>query len=98
MFADAGTPLVTSAGVVAQVWRSGSDRQIPVVHLLRRTLVVDITYGVARTLGRMSGVRGSSDPIDAHVVFLALERDWVVITSDPHDLLALDPGLRLRTV
>jgi len=32
-----GTPLVTSAGVVAQVWRGGARAQVPVAFLLRRT-------------------------------------------------------------
>jgi hypothetical protein len=98
LFADARTPLVTSAGVVAQVWRGGGQRQIPVAFLLRRTTVVDITHAVARTLGRMLGTCGASDPVDAHVVFLARERDWPVLTSDAGDLLAIDPTLQLERV
>jgi len=41
-FVSARTPLVTSAGVVAQVWRGGS-RQIGVAYLLHRVKVVDLT-------------------------------------------------------
>jgi hypothetical protein len=37
LFVEAKTPLVTSAGVLAQVWRGGGDRQVPVAYLLRRT-------------------------------------------------------------
>lgn len=97
-FADARTPLVTSAGVVAQVWRGGAGRQVPVAYLLRRTLVVDLTHAAGRVLGRMLGATGASDPIDAHIVLLARERDWPVLTSDPEDLLALDPSLAVERI
>lgn len=93
LFVDNRTPLVTSAGVVAQVWRGGGQRQVPIAYLLRRTSVVDITHAVARTLGRMLGSTGASDPVDAHVVLLARERSWTVLTSDAGDLHAIDPTL-----
>ena len=93
-----GIPLVTSAGVVAQVWRGGGGVQIPVVYLLRRTHVVDLTYATARALGRMLGARRARDVVDAHVVQLARERGWSVVTSDPDDLKAIDPTLRIETI
>jgi PIN domain-containing protein len=96
--ADAKTPLVTSAGVVAQVWRGGGHRQVPVAFLLRHTTVVDLTYAVARLLGRMLGAARRSDAVDAHVVMLARERRWPVITSDPDDLLAIDPALTVERI
>jgi hypothetical protein len=98
LFADARTPLVTSAGVVAQVWRGGGSRQVPVAFLLRRTTVVDLRYAVARTLGRMLGASGASDPVDAHIAFLARERGWPVLTSDAEELLAIDPALELERI
>jgi hypothetical protein len=98
LFADARTPLVTSAGVVAQVWRGGGQPQVPLAFLLRRTTVVDITHAVARALGRMLGASGTSDPVDAHIVLLARERDWPVLTADARDLLAIDPTLQLERV
>lgn len=97
-FADEGTPLVTSAGVVAQVWRGGGHRQVPVAFLLRRTRVVDLTSAVARVLGQMLGATGQTDAVDAHVVFLARERGWPVLTSDPSDLRAIDPTLILERI
>jgi predicted nucleic acid-binding protein len=97
-FAEKDTPLVTSAGVVAQVWRGGGVSQVPVAFLLRRTDVLDLTHGVARVLGRMLAATRTSDPIDAHIVLLARERDWPVITSDPDDLHDLDPTLRIETI
>jgi hypothetical protein len=97
-FAEKDTQLATSAGVVAQLWRGGGLSQVPVVFLLRRTTVVDLTHGVARVLGRMLAATGTSDPIDAHVVLLARERDWPVISSDPDDLRQLDPTLRIERI
>lgn len=91
-------PLVTSAGVVGQVFRGGTGRQVPVSFLLRQTTVVDLTYAVARVLGRMLGSTKTSDVIDAHVVLLARERDWIVITSDPDDLRRIDSGLTIETI
>jgi len=97
-FAEHATPLVTSAGVVAQVWRGGGPAQVPIVFLLRRTEVVALTHAAARVVGNMLGATGTRDPIDAHVVLLARERGWPVITTDPRDLRALDPTLRIETL
>jgi hypothetical protein len=97
-FADTRTPLVTSAGVVAQVWRGGGHRQVPIAFLLRRTVVVDLTHAVARILGKMLGTAGQADAIDAHVVLLARQRTWPVLTSDPDDLLGIDPTLIVERI
>jgi hypothetical protein len=91
-------PLVTSAAVVAQVWRTGEARQVPVAFLLRKTTVIDLSHSVARMLGRMLATSRTHDPIDAHVVFLARDREWPVLTSDPEDLLAIDPGLQVERI
>ncbi len=95
---EAQTPLVTSAGVVAQVWRGGGQRQVPIALFLRRVLVVALDHGVARTLGRMLGESRTTDPVDAHVVFLARQRAWPVLTSDADDLLAIDPTLVVEKI
>jgi predicted nucleic acid-binding protein len=98
LLADAQTPLVTSAGVVARVWRGGGPRQVPIAFLLRRTVVLDLTDVVARTLGRMLGATRTTDPVDAHIVLVARERGWPVLTSDPGDLLRIDPTLVVERV
>ena len=95
---EARTPLVTSTGVVAQVWRGGGRAQVPVTMMLRRTEVVDLTFAIAKILGRVLAVTRTKDPIDAHVVLLARERDWPVLTSDAEDLLAIDPKLVVERV
>ncbi|OGQ14899.1 MAG: hypothetical protein A2138_02855 [Deltaproteobacteria bacterium RBG_16_71_12] len=97
-FARSKTPLVTSAGVVAQVWRSGGRRQVPVAFLLARTEVIDLSAQVARTLGLMLAASGASDAIDAHVALLARERGWPVLTSDPADLHAIDATLTVERI
>jgi hypothetical protein len=97
-FAEENTPLVTSAAVIAQVWRGGGREQVPIVFLVRRTVVFDLTHAVARLLGRMLSATGTHDPIDAHVVFLARQRGWPVLTSDPDDLRAIDPSLRVERI
>lgn len=97
-FAKARVPLVTSAGVVAQIWRGGGHRQVPIAFLLARTEVVDLSARVARTLGLMLATAGVADPIDAHVVLLARERGWPVVTSDPSDLRAIDPTIALERI
>lgn len=96
--AEKATPLVTSAGVVAEVWRGGADVQVPVAFLLRRTRVADLTDAIAKTLGRMLGATGTSDPVDAHIVLLAREYGWPVISSDADDLRAIDPTLEVQAI
>jgi len=98
IFVDEDTPLVTSAGVVAQVWRGGGQRQVPIAFLLKRVLVVALDHAVARTLGRMLGESRTADPVDAHVVLLARQRGWSVLTSDASDLLAIDPTLVVERI
>lgn len=97
-FTSEKTPLVTSAGVVAQVWRGGSGGQAPIAFLLRRTEVVDLTHAMAKVVGKMLGLRGMTDPVDAHVALIARQRGFAVLTSDPDDLLAIDPGLTVERI
>ena len=91
-------PLVTSAAVIAQVWRGGSGKQTPIALALHHVDVVDLSRPVARVLGLMLGRAGTTDAVDAHVAYLAVERDWTVATSDPDDLLRLEPKLRVVRV
>ena len=97
-FHESRTPLVTSAGVVAQVWRGGERGQVPIAFLLRRTQVVDLSSAIAKLLGRMLGATRTRDPIDAHVVLLARERGWPVISSDADDLHAIDGNVVVQTI
>jgi hypothetical protein len=98
IFVKKKTRLVTSAGVVAQVWRGHRGQQVPVTFLLRHTEVVDLSYAVARIIGNMLGATRTADPIDAHVALIARQRGWPVLTSDPDDLLAIDPKLTVERI
>ena len=94
----AGAPLATSAGVVAQVWRGGVHKQVPIAFLLRRTDVVDLTAAQARVVGTILGISGTSDPVDAHIAMIARTRGWPVVTSDAGDLSAIDRTLELYDI
>ncbi len=59
---------------------------------------MDLGHAVARTLGRMLGQSGTREAVDAHVAFLARERHWPVLTSDPDDLRAVDPTLEIERI
>jgi hypothetical protein len=91
----AGVPLVTSGGVVAQVWRGGSGRQVAVAMLLPQVEVVALGGVEAKLVGMVLGLSRTRDAIDGHVVLLARERAWPVLTSDPGDLHAIDPSVEL---
>jgi len=98
LLVESNTPMVTSAGVVAQVWRDGAGKQVPIAYLLRHTTVVALDYATARMIGRVLGRTGARDAIDAHVVVLARQRNWPVVTSDPADLLGIDPSLQVERI
>lgn len=82
------------AGVVAEVWR-GSPRQHAVLRLVRAhaVRVEPLSEDVAIRLGVLLGDAGLADVVDAHVALLARRLRAPVVTSDPDDLAALDPGI-----
>jgi len=84
----AGRPPVTNGGVVAQVWRGGRGRQVPVARLLSGTEVVPVDDVLGRRAGMLLAASSSSDAVDAAVVCLAADGDDI-LTSDPADLRAL---------
>jgi hypothetical protein len=55
-------------------------------------------HAVARVVGRMLAAARARDPVDAHVVFLARQRSWPVLTSDRDDLLRIDPTVRVESI
>ncbi|MDB5212841.1 MAG: twitching motility protein PilT [Myxococcaceae bacterium] len=94
----ANIPLVTSGAVVAQIWRGGTGRQAPVAMLLSQVEVMALGGAAARLVGMMLGACGGKDPADGHVVLLARERGWPVLTADEADLRAIDPSIELVRV
>jgi hypothetical protein len=82
--------------VVAQAWRGGS-RQARLARFLRlaTVTVVPLDEPEARAAGALCGNASTADVVDASVVICALARDHAVLSSDPEDLAALDPTLRI---
>ncbi len=94
-----GIPLAVPAGVVGQVWRDGRRQARLAAFLASSTVEVEpLDDQTARTAGQLCGVAGSSDLIDASVVVCATRRGHGVATSDPEDMLALAPALRIVTI
>lgn len=92
--------IVVPATVLAQCWRN-SPRQHAVSRLLktRAVRVVELTEAHAYAVGSLLAAAGSADVVDAHVIVLARAlRATLVVTSDPDDLKALDPEVRLHVV
>ncbi|MCU1279076.1 MAG: twitching motility protein PilT [bacterium] len=79
--------LTTSSAVVAQVWRGGA-RQVRLSRLLTSDLVTEIPLDAheSRRIGALAAAVGAWDVVDGHVAVIALERDAIVITSDPDDI------------
>ncbi|WP_136191832.1 MULTISPECIES: PIN domain-containing protein [Actinomyces] len=96
---EAGIALAVPAGVVAQAWRGG-PRQARVARLLGDPAVqiIPLDDVTARAVGLLCGRSGHPDVVDVHVVLHAREQGHAVVTSDPGDLHAVVPGLRLITV
>ena len=96
---DVGLPIIIPAGVLAQTWRNGR-RQARLAALLsaEKVRVEDLTAVRARAIGELCGRANSSDIVDASVVLAARQHDGVVATSDPVDILHIDPTLAVVKV
>lgn len=88
-----GVPVITSGGVVAQVWREGS-RQANLARILSGVDVDALDDLTARRVGELLRQNRSDDLVDAHVALLVQPNDQV-LTSDEPDIKAL---LRTRKV
>jgi L-lactate utilization protein LutC len=75
---------ITHGGVVGQVWRSGA-RQARLARLLPALHIVALDEELGRRAGILLGKARMDDVIDAALVLLAEDGDFI-ITSDPGDL------------
>lgn len=84
------------ATALAQAIRK-PERQVRLARLIRQPTadVVDLDRIDATNVGRLLAASGTSDIADAHVVVCARRADQPVVTTDPGDLQALDPAIRL---
>ena len=85
---QAGQAPVSHGGVVAQVWRGGTGRQVPVARLLAGVDIAALDDRLGRRAGMLLARTGLADAIDAAVVCLAADGDDI-LTSGPGDLRAL---------
>jgi predicted nucleic acid-binding protein len=76
-------PLVP-APVVAQVSRSPQQAQLR--RFLTGCVVVPLGESEAHEAGRLLGMTGTVDVVDAVVVTIALRQKAIVLTSDPDDI------------
>lgn len=88
-----GMPVVTSGGVVAQLWRDGR-RQVNLARLLPGVEVAAVDEVAAKRVGELLRANRTSDLVDAHVALLARDGGRI-LTSDDADIKAL---LRTRKV
>lgn len=80
--------LATSAAVVAQVWRGG-NRQARLARLLASDLVTELALDTeaSRRIGVLAAAAPrAGDVVDGHVAVIDLDRDVMVLTSDPEDI------------
>ena len=88
LLADRGkVALSTSSAAVAQVWRGGT-RQARLARFLSSDLVAEeaLDPDTGRRIGVLAAAVRSMDVVDGHVALMAIERDAVVLTSDPDDI------------
>ncbi len=78
-----GIPLHTTHPVVSQVWRNGS-KQARLASFLKIITIHPFMDG--KSVGRLLGQADSSDPVDAHLVALAMRLNDDILTGDPDDL------------
>lgn len=88
---ELGVVPVTTAPVVAQVSRSG--RQAQLRRFLRGCEVVAFLDQDAHSVGALAGASGSADVVDIHVVAVAHQRGFGVLTSDEGDLRPIADAL-----
>jgi len=96
---ETGIPGVIPGAALAQAIPQPA-RQPRLARLLRqpRTEVVALDRADATDVGRLLATSGTTDIADAHVVLCARRSGTTIVTSDPHDLHALDPTATLITI
>ena len=83
-----GEPPITHGGVVGQVWRGGTGRQVLLARALQAVDGIALTVELGRQAGLLLTASGTSDVVDSAVVVLANHED-IIITSGPGDIARL---------
>lgn len=92
-------PIVIPATVLAQAWRDGA-RQARLAEFLTSSgvAVEPLDELTAKAIGSLLGRTGTSDVVDASVVISARRHRALVLTTDPEDLLRLDPRVEVEAL
>jgi len=93
---EAGVAPVVPAPVVAQISRS--PRQAQLRRLLRGCEVLALDESTAHAVGRLLGLSGTTDIVDATVVTMAIAQQAQVVTSDGDDISRLVNAAGARLV
>ena len=96
---EQGYTFAVPAGVVGQSWRDGSG-QARLARFLgsSEVLIEGLDDQRAREAGQLCGVTKTRDVIDASVVLCAKRHGHRIVTSDPKDMLVLDPRVEVIAV
>jgi hypothetical protein len=96
---ETGSRVTVPASALAQAVRR-PEQQARLARLLRQptTDVVPLDRVDATNVGRLLAASGTSDVVDAHVVICARRAGQQTLTSDPDDLRALYPTIRVVPV
>ncbi len=89
--------------IPATVWAQAirkPERQAELTRIakLPETDFIPLNRDDASSVGRLLAASGTSDVVDAHVVLCARRQGQPVITSDPDDILLLDPAIEIVPV
>jgi hypothetical protein len=84
----AGNVPLTHGGVVGQAWRGRGPRQAQLARALDGIEVRALDDALGRAAGQLLALSARKDVIDAALVLLAADGDWIV-SSDIDDLEAL---------
>jgi hypothetical protein len=79
---------LSHGGIVAEIWRGGSGRQVQMARLLAGVDVRSLDEELGHKAGLLLGRSGADDAVDAALVCLAADGDDI-LTADPGDLRAL---------
>lgn len=99
-----GRTVLVPATVLAQVWRGGRHRQVPLSLFLNRSPdrgveIVALGEPEAKAVGRLCMESGQDDITDGHVVYLSLLHGKApVLTSDPDDIGAFSAAMPIVRV
>jgi predicted nucleic acid-binding protein len=97
--AELGARITVPATALAQAMRSPA-RQARLSRLIRQpsASITSLDAADATQVGVLLATSRTSDIVDAHVVICARRHGEAIVTSDPDDLLQLDPKVRLIVV